>query len=484
MNSKEIVYDKYISRYLDYMFKNRDNTDKEKISDKKLGDLVKEYEDWLKQKYSFIFSNFLNTDSIPLAYYETNNDIEDYCAFYSQNNEKLLTPSMMKDKREADKVALMLETLGENDRKIPLARIKKEKEEAKYCEKSEKEIIDNIIKRACLIINTGEVPDYNAKYGKPDDNNYAYNKPVDYYLSNNNNLFNLTLNLSKAKEYKEFIETIEINDVVFSILREAETDFVRKLSDKIYYALHHITKKQEMVEKRYLELEEINKTKDLTELYDSLFLIKAFLDSGLTKEKFCQKNAIAYTYFDNAIHSIEKNDPETFKTVQNKLRGASMGLLNMMNTIKACFKDYRPNISDLSVLDYCALTSKPITEVINFFRGHNDFSTANKLNSFYKANLNGFKPINYPQLYSGKTIVKGREITKDDITNIKNIIDKNGYPQINGIYLKVRAAYLEDRIFDISKENVKEKLKNERDLSSILDDSNTEEEINVNNKTM
>lgn len=112
--------------------------------------------------------------------------------------------------------------------------------------------------------------------------------------------------------------------------------------------------------------------------------------------------------------------------------------------------------------------------VINNFMLRNNFSDCQIiLNYIYNNQLhlpNVFKPLNVSSLYNIKTIINGKELTREDIDIIVEYMNQNNIPLIRKTYGIIRKMYLNDEInVDTVKENaIKSKDKSEKVKSVFL----------------
>ncbi len=239
-----------------------------------------------------------------------------------------------------------------------------------------------------------------------------------------------------------------INKNLYTVIIGAYQNIYNTLKDEIYKIYHN----------GYTE-EELKKAKEERQsMYESLFIAKDFLESKVSREKYCSIKSIQPTFFDKAIENLKQVDEGLYKEVGKQLNKGKIFFLNQMNEIGSYLKRYDPRKNNFTLIDYYAITNRPIEDVISFYRYNKEILCKAKL--FKRANEKKMISVNYKEIDEAKIIIIDRELTQEDKDNIKNFIKKEGYPNIKNIYLEARKAYLEGDLRRVEKETIKKLIKN------------------------
>ena len=133
-------------------------------------------------------------------------------------------------------------------------------------------------------------------------------------------------------------------------------------------------------------------------------------------------------------------------------------------TIKELAKEIKEE--EIEVLEFLRripfITSRTfVNKLMEFMKRNNSIEEYNAIMSYMAKNRlfdkNLTKPLAIEELYKERTIINGREITKEDNDIILEYMKENKYPMIRKSYVLVRKKYLNDDISLTEKEKIKVK---------------------------
>ena len=111
-----------------------------------------------------------------------------------------------------------------------------------------------------------------------------------------------------------------------------------------------------------------------------------------------------------------------------------------------------------TVLEYYALTDVEPLNLKKVALAKNRRSTALKLQIFDEKNLWNYSNVDMNSRLRLEHSIRGRELTIEDKILIKDFIEKEGYPLIDGVFDMVARHYVELGIESASKENISSKV--------------------------
>ena len=397
IEKEELKLNNYIDKYINFYF----GTEDQILKTNKL--LV------LKELSNYIKQNEINTKDLF-------SNLESFCIKYT-NEHEFITPSY-----------ILNIIKGKISEKYP--------ENIKTRMDIEKEFINIENKRINNIIENGTA--------HPEEYNYIKKTYSHRYKDSIKTIFKL----NGTKSYYEEQDLQEANKILLKMLNDAENQIKENIGNNTLNKIEKDKMHEQEKQKQQKKEEQLKK-----DIHNSLMIAKDFIDSQMLVKDYCRLREISPEGFNSAINKLQKYDEEIYIEVQNTINKKYLSEEEEQNVIKY-IRNYNPNKSNLDILDYCALTTTPIQESILHFKNKKDNETVRGLNcfkSFYKERL---VPVDYEELEKMKIIINGIELTKEDIENIKNIIDTEKYQHVKGIYIIIRNNYLNNTLDNIKRENV------------------------------
>ncbi len=191
----------------------------------------------------------------------------------------------------------------------------------------------------------------------------------------------------------------------------------------------------------------------------SIEIVRLFLESGKTKEEFCDKTLISLSRLNKALTFVLSSEDKKLESYKERILSIEDERNRELDLIEKLIVNYDRKQKNINLLEFQSFATQPINKILLMLKERKSYAQS-YLNELYKEYNNRVRlaSFTFTSLREMKTTINGRVMTDEDYDIIEEFFIRNKYPKQRAIYTYVREAYLNGNIEDTSRENVKKRV--------------------------
>lgn len=238
---------------------------------------------------------------------------------------------------------------------------------------------------------------------------------------------------------------------------EDSTDVVINSLNQAYTFISNSVKEEvnEILSERLKE-KDLQKLKcDMSE-NASIEIVRLYVETGKTKEEFCNKNFITFNRLNRALAFVLNSEDESLIDLKISIYEKEVLREREIELIEQVMLNYNRREKNINLLEFQSLSSQTINRTLAILK-ERESAAYPALNELYKEYQNRLRlqPFSFETMRETKTIINGVPMTEEDHDVIEQFFKENNYPQQGAIYTYVREAYLKGNIESIRRDNLK-----------------------------
>lgn len=238
---------------------------------------------------------------------------------------------------------------------------------------------------------------------------------------------------------------------------EDSTDVVINSLNKAYTFISNSVKEEvnEILSERLKE-KDLQKLKcDMSE-NASIEIVRLYVETGKTKEEFCNKNFITFNRLNRALAFVLNSEDESLIDLKISIYEKEVLREREIELIEQVMLNYNRREKNINLLEFQSLSSQTINRTLAILK-ERESAAYPALNELYKEYQNRLRlqPFSFETMREMKTIINGVPMTEEDHDAIEQFFKENNYPQQGAIYTYVREAYLKGNLESIRRDNLK-----------------------------
>ena len=238
---------------------------------------------------------------------------------------------------------------------------------------------------------------------------------------------------------------------------EDSTDVVINSLNQAYTFISNSVKEEvnEILSERLKE-KDLQKLKcDMSE-NASIEIVRLYVETGKTKEEFCNKNFITFNRLNRALAFVLNSEDESLIDLKISIYEKEVLREREIELIEQVMLNYNRREKNINLLEFQSLSSQTINRTLAILK-ERESAAYPALNELYKEYQNRLRlqPFSFETMRETKTIINGVPMTEEDHAAIERFFKENNYPQQGAIYTYVREAYLKGNLESIRRDNLK-----------------------------
>lgn len=238
---------------------------------------------------------------------------------------------------------------------------------------------------------------------------------------------------------------------------EDSTDVVINSLNQAYTFISNSVKEEvnEILSERLKE-KDLQKLKcDMSE-NASIEIVRLYVETGKTKEEFCNKNFITFNRLNRALAFVLNSEDESLIDLKISIYEKEVLREREIELIEQVMLNYNRREKNINLLEFQSLSSQTINRTLAILK-ERESAAYPALNELYKEYQNRLRlqPFSFETMREMKTIINGVPMTEEDHAAIERFFNENNYPQQGAIYTYVREAYLKGNLESIRRDNLK-----------------------------
>ena len=188
----------------------------------------------------------------------------------------------------------------------------------------------------------------------------------------------------------------------------------------------------------------------------SLEIVRLYVETGKTKEEFCNKNFITFNRLNRALAFVLNSEEESLIELKIRIYEKEVLREHEIELIEQVMLNYNRREKNINLLEFQSLSSQTINRTLAILkeRGSIAYPALNELYKEYQNRLR-LQPFSFESMREMKTVINGVPMTDEDHDAIEKFFIENNYPQQRAIYTYVRDAYLKGNLESVRRDNLK-----------------------------
>lgn len=254
----------------------------------------------------------------------------------------------------------------------------------------------------------------------------------------------------------ERIKHLLITGEELEIKNESDDIVIKTLNQAYEYISSSVKDSVNEILAERLKEKDLQKLKcDMSE-NASLEIVRLYVETGKTKEEFCNKNFITFNRLNRALAFVLNSDDESLIDLKIQIYEKEVLREREIELIEQVMLNYNRREKNINLLEFQSLSSQTINRTLAVLKERESIAYP-ALNELYKEYQNRLRlqTFTFESMREMKTIINGVPMTDKDHDAIEQFFIENNYPQQRAIYTYVREAYLKGDLESVRRDNLK-----------------------------